>query len=314
MTAQGLPQVEVVLATYNGERYLARQTESILAQREVRVRLLISDDGSQDGTPGLLRRLAAQDDRIQLLDAPGNLGPARRFGLLLEQTGTEYVLCSDQDDVWHPDKVRDSLRWMRLAEARRPGTPLLVHTDLTVVDERLNVVAPSFFGLRGLDPQPALSRLLVQNSVTGCTMLLNRALLRAGLPVPQEAVLHDWWFALVARSHGAVAFWPQPTLLYRQHQANAVGARQAVLGARVRGFARKLGSGQPDPLQLARGVQAAALLERLNRNGVAGPGAREVAAYLRAMRAPSWQRKWLTLSRGYLPSDWKQALSLLLRL
>ena len=308
------PVVEVVLASHNGERYLERQVESILAQCDVEVRLLLSDDGSGDGTPALLRRLAAQHSQVRLLDAPGNLGPAQRFGLLLEHTQAEYVLCSDQDDVWHPTKARDSLSLMRAAQARRPGAPLLVHTDLTVVDQELNVVAPSFFKLRGLDSRPALARLMVQNSVTGCTMLLNRPLLRAGLPLPPEAVLHDWWFALVAQSHGAVSFLPQATLLYRQHHANAVGAHQAGLRARLRGFARKLASRAPDPLQRAREAQAAALLERLGRNGVSGEQVQAVAAYLNAVRGPRWARKYLTLSRGYLPSDWKQGLSLLLRL
>jgi hypothetical protein len=141
--------------------------------------------------------------------------------------GADYLFCSDQDDVWHPDKIERQLATMAAAEQKtRSGTPLLVHSDLTVVDDALRVIHPSFMRhqrIRHEDVAP-LNTLLVQNFVTGCTCLLNRPLAEACLPLPESIIMHDWWIALCAAACGAIHYLDQPTLLYRQHGRNEVGA------------------------------------------------------------------------------------------
>ncbi|MGN6391378.1 MAG: glycosyltransferase family 2 protein [Gemmatimonadales bacterium] len=221
----------IVLSSYNGAQYLLEQIESIRGQSLSGWTLTVRDDGSSDDTPALLERLARADHRIRLLeDGRGNLGPAASFGALLEHANTQaadYIALADQDDVWHPDKLERELRLIQALEASTGAShPLLVHSDLEVVDRDLRLVHPSYFRFQRLDESPAepLRRLLLQNFVTGCTAVMNRALLRLALPIPQ-VVMHDWWLAQCAAALGTLHVLPEATVRYRQHGANAVGSR-----------------------------------------------------------------------------------------
>ena len=227
MTTVPAPTIDVVCATYNGVRHLSAFMESLRAQEDAAWRVWFRDDGSGDGTRELLHEFASTDARVQVLeDGRGRLGVTHSFGALLQRVASsaEYVMCADQDDVWMPHKMRISMARMGEAEARTAG-PVLVHTDLRVVDEELRPVADSFWALTHLHPEPAtVPRIVLQGLVTGATVLVNRALLDRALPVPSEAVMHDWWMAAVAASCGAVEAIHEPTVLYRQHGANVVGA------------------------------------------------------------------------------------------
>jgi len=230
---KGFPVSDVVVAvsTYQGERFLAEQLESLQRQTFADWTLLLRDDGSHDSTRAIAERFAAADPRILLVPSEKRLGPTQSFGGVLEPAVARdagHVFLCDQDDVWLPDKMQCQLDQMYAAEqALGVETPLLVHSDLTVVDENLAVHQPSFLHsqrLRHLTRRP-LETLAVQNFATGCTMLANRALLDAALPIPATAVLHDWWLALIAAGTGRILFDPVPLVLYRQHDANAVGAK-----------------------------------------------------------------------------------------
>jgi rhamnosyltransferase len=222
-------EVVVVLSSYNGARFIAEQIESIRRQTYPSWVLLVRDDGSRDDTVRIIETHTAADPRITLLrDGRGNLGPAASFSALLEHAagaGAELVALSDQDDVWRPDKLERELQLME-EHRRRVGRdiPLLVHSDLTVVDQHLGVVHPSFLSYQALGREPVrpLRRLLVQNFVTGCTTVINRALLRAAVPLP-PVVMHDWWLALCAAALGQLLYLAEPTVLYRQHAGNALG-------------------------------------------------------------------------------------------
>ncbi|HEX6107227.1 MAG TPA: glycosyltransferase family 2 protein [Gemmatimonadales bacterium] len=224
----------VLLSTYNGARYLAEQIESIRGQIWTGWELVVRDDGSTDGTIELVEEFARRDRRIRLWrDGRGNLGPAASFGALLEHAwagGATYAALADQDDVWMPDKLQRELALLQAHEAAgEPDHPLLVHTDLTVVDDRLRTLHPSFLRHQRLEHvrTDPLRRLLVQNFVTGCTVVVNRALLRAAIPVP-PVVMHDWWLAQCAAALGTILFLPEPTVRYRQHGGNALGGRGAL--------------------------------------------------------------------------------------
>lgn len=223
--------VVILLSTYDGAEYVAEQIESIRRQTMSDWTLLVRDDGSSDETVQIVRQLAETDRRILLTqDGGGNLGPAGSFGLLLKraaEAGACYVALADQDDVWRPDKLARELELLQSREAEvGANTPILVHSDLTVVAEDLSVVHPSFLRFQGLDREAGapLGRLLVQNFVTGCTVVLNRALVDVATPLP-KVVMHDWWLALCAAALGQLVYLPAPTVLYRQHGRNAAGGR-----------------------------------------------------------------------------------------
>jgi hypothetical protein len=145
---------------------------------------------------------------------------------LLYESGSDYVMFSDQDDVWDDDKVALTIRAMREGEKKYGAAcPLLVHTDLRVSDADLQLIAPSFWHYQKLDGNPMLSRVLAQNSVTGCTMMINRGLKELMIKAPAEDMLmHDWWAALCAASMGRILSVDRPSICYRQHGKNQLGA------------------------------------------------------------------------------------------
>ncbi len=224
------PQIDIVLATYNGAAFLEEQISSILQQTYKNWRLLVRDDGSTDRTIEIVEQFAKDNpDKILLIaDGDGNLGCTGNFNRLMEQSTAGYVAFCDQDDVWLEHKLAVSMERMQALE-RDHGSevPLLVHTDLCTVDESLRVIGPSFWRYQGLRPAHAnqFARLLIYNVVTGCSMLINRALRDRALPVPAEAKIHDWWIALVAAAFGVAGNVATPTALYRQHDGNRTGAQ-----------------------------------------------------------------------------------------
>ncbi len=223
--------IDILLATYNGERYLAEQIDSVLAQRFDDWRLIARDDGSSDGTVAILQDYSARHpDRIVLLDdGDRGLGASGNFSRLMEYAAADYVMFCDQDDVWLPGKIDRLLEAMHALEAENGSDiPLIVHSDLTVVGRNLEELHHSFWKFQTIDPAfgRSFNRLLIQNVVTGCASLCNRKLIETSLPVPPEAMMHDWWLALVAASFGHVASVPEATVLYRQHGENTLGAKQ----------------------------------------------------------------------------------------
>lgn len=219
--------ISVCMATFNGERFLQAQISSILTQLADGDELVICDDSSTDGTKDLLRSM--NDFRIRLLCGNGFRSPQMNFAFALSQGRGDVLVLADQDDVWLPGRLETGLQKLREMELRYgTTTPLLVHTDLKVVDEELQPIADSLWRYQKSDPVAGifLNRLLSQNPVTGCTVMINSALRDLALPIPQGAVMHDWWLALVASAFGAVGHVSRPTVLYRQHQENDTGARR----------------------------------------------------------------------------------------
>ncbi|HYW08490.1 MAG TPA: glycosyltransferase family 2 protein [Longimicrobium sp.] len=221
--------VEVALATHNGERYLPALLDSLLAQTHRDFTIVVSDDGSTDATVAVMRGYAERHPgRIRIVATePRRLGAAGNFSSILPHLTADYVLFCDQDDVWLPRKMELSLARLRALEANAPaGTPILVHTNLAVVGGELEPIAPSAMEYQSIDPaRRAFPLLLMSNVATGCTVAVNRALLTLAAPVPPEAMMHDHWFALVAAGLGSIGYIDEPTILYRQHGGNAVGAR-----------------------------------------------------------------------------------------
>lgn len=230
MTDQTGETIDILLATYNGEAFLDEQLDSIAAQTHGDWRLIARDDGSTDRTPEILDafRTRHPDKVVVLEDGDGNLGVAPNFSRLMEHSDADYIMFCDQDDVWLPEKVAESHAAMRELELRYgSGTPLLVHTDLSVVDQDLKPIHHSFWRYQRLDPEcgRSLASLLIQNVVTGCAAMANRRLKDVALPLPHDVRMHDWWLALVAAAFGCCHYVPRPLVLYRQHGANALGEK-----------------------------------------------------------------------------------------
>jgi len=236
-------RVDILLATHNGAEFLGAQLDSILCQTLENWRLLVRDDCSADATPSILAGYQARfPDKITILSGEDRkLGAAGNFSLLLTAADADYIMLCDQDDVWAPGKIEKSMAVMEgLERLHGPALPLLVHTDLAVTDCGLTPIAGSLWKFQHSDPVNgvALNRLLTQNVVTGCTVMINRALRDLALPIPAGAVMHDWWLALVSSAFGAMGNIPEPTVLYRQHGANDIGATGFDLSDIVRRFAR----------------------------------------------------------------------------
>ncbi|WP_068469497.1 glycosyltransferase family 2 protein [Candidatus Protochlamydia phocaeensis] len=220
--------VDILLATYQGAEYVEEQIKSILLQNYPHFHLWIRDDGSSDETVAILTKIArTYPHQVTLLPSQENLGVKGNFSELMKVAKAPYILFADQDDYWLPHKIETSLACMQAMEqSYGKHLPLLVHTDLKVVGKDLAEIAPSFWRYTHLNPHHiALNRLLAQNVVTGCTMLINRRLLELACPVPEKAIMHDWWIALVATCFGHIDYVDQPTMLYRQHGANDTGAK-----------------------------------------------------------------------------------------
>ena len=305
--------MNVLLATYNGEHFLEAQLRSLLEQTHPLVRVLAHDDGSSDATPALLADWAArQPGKIDLLDGGPHLGACGNFAALLQRAEADYVMFCDQDDVWLPDKIARTLEKMRQAERRAgPAQPLLVHTDLAVVDESLRRLGYSYWHYQHLDVRrgSTLSRLLMQNVATGCAAMLNRALVARPRRSRRQAVLHDWWIALVAAAFGRIERLDEPTVLYRQHGGNQVGA----VRWRVEHGAQKIGC-LFDRNYLVEGLQASqrqatVFLELLGAE--LSPAQRQaVEAYAGLGRCGFFGRRWRLARYGFYRSGWLRNLAL----
>lgn len=272
----------ILLGTYNGERWLDPLLASIQRQTLADWRLLVRDDGSQDGTWDVLRRHTAANSRIELFRGE-NLGPAGNFGRLMalaaEREAT-HAFFADQDDVWRDDKLQRQLAALR-DEERRHGdkTPILVHSDLELVDEQLRTKAASLFAHERRPSDVAeLAPLLVRNCVTGCATAINKALLELASPLPACSPMHDWWLALCAAAAGRIRFLPETLVKYRQHGGNQVGARRRLAALLPLGKSARLRRIKAVRNFAGAVAQAVALRERLAARRI--PVAETVASQL----------------------------------
>lgn len=237
MGVEVVKAITVALAAWNGERYLPALLRSLREQTDPDFQVLIRDDGSTDGTLALLRQAAQADSRFRLAEDGAHLGAKGSFLALMKLADTPYVALCDQDDVWHAERLAACRAAISGAEsAWGADTPILVHSDASLIDGDGNPVAPSFFAHQGWRADATdLKSLLVQNNVTGCTVLMNRALcaLAAAHADPDRLFMHDWFIAQTAAAFGHIVFVDRPLVAYRQHGDNAIGASRRGLPARA---------------------------------------------------------------------------------
>lgn len=227
--------VSVLLASYNGEKYIRDQLESILSQTLSDLSIVISDDLSTDGTPAIIREYEERyPDRVRSLKNSEKSGSAQNnfFRLMrsvsdMPDVSGEYVMLCDQDDIWLPDKAEVTLGEMKRLEAEYgKSVPLLVHGDLSVTDKEGRILHDSMAEYQKIAVHDnRFSHYLVENNITGNTVMINQALLALMDHIPEECAMHDWWLGLLASCFGRIAYIDRPLVLYRQHGDNQVGSK-----------------------------------------------------------------------------------------
>jgi len=196
------------MATHNGARFISEQLRSILIQLKENDELVVADDVSADNTTQIIRDL--KDKRIRLLPSKAFNNPVKNFEYGLKHCQHDIIFLSDQDDVWHPNKIK--VMTEALADCD------LVVCDCRIVDEQLKSIEPSFFELN--QSKRSLINNLYKSSFVGCCMAFHRAVLDKAIPFPDEIPMHDHWIGLIAQKYFKVKFIPQVLVDHRRHSKN----------------------------------------------------------------------------------------------
>lgn len=199
--------ISVCIATYNGERYIRQQIESIVCQLNVDDEIIVSDDGSTDGTLDIVKGIG--DKRIKIIEGPGRKSPILNFECALKASKGDFIFLSDQDDVWKPDKVEICMKWLK--------TYYCVVSDAEVTDNRLKPLYPSLYDIMQVR-QGRIYNTIWKNGYTGCCMAFRRDVVEASLPFPKDIPMHDIWIGNVAAYKYNVIFIPDRLIHFRRHE------------------------------------------------------------------------------------------------
>lgn len=226
--------VAILLSTYNGEKYLSQQIDSIINQTFKEWKLFIRDDGSTDGTREIIKKYTNSYNNIFFFDDDGlNLKSAKSFLKLLQNVESPYYMFCDQDDVWLPRKIEIMIKEIQVLEDYNQDCPILIHSDLYVVDSNLKVISDSFWNYSSIDPYVILEKYIrVTNSVTGCATFFNSLARSEALNVPDnlDIIMHDYWLPITVLSkNGLVKPIEYKTVYYRQHERNVIGAGKGTI-------------------------------------------------------------------------------------
>lgn len=298
-------EIDILLATRNGDQFLSAQLQSILDQDWRDFRVLVRDDGSSDKTFDILTDFSTRfGSRMNILSDRTPTGSAKaNFSRLLEASNADYTLFSDQDDVWLPHRISETIRLLDEA-TERYGTeePIYAFTDVKAVRRDLSVLDDSYFRFKKIDPRIVehLSQCIVCPPMLGCASGINRALRDLCLPIPTDQVTgHDWWALLLAVSAGRAVYSSNATLLYRQHGGNASGQMQTSLSS----YAGRTGK----TAKVRRGMhlrskQALAVANRLQDRGLA-PDSIQILQRFSTIGTLGWiaRRKELVTGRYLYP-------------
>ena len=245
-----MEKVQVLMSTYNGERYIEEQINSILQQDYSEIYLLIRDDGSTDKTVNVLKRFAEDNKRITFYQGD-NIGVINSFFDLLSNADPEmdFYSLSDQDDVWKTDKITKAVENLN----RIKHLPSMYCCDTILVDDNLNQL--DYKIKKGLK-KPGFGNALGENICTGCTCVLNRQLRDLVIKdKPNNIVMHDWWIYLCASRFGKVIYDENAYIYYRQHGGNVIGTRSNYLDEfryRIRNYKKRRGQLVKQALEFQR--------------------------------------------------------------
>ena len=222
--------IAILLGVYNGSKYLVNQLDSLINQTNQDWTLYIRDDSSTDNSCEIISQYCNHyPNFLKIEDDKGNLRCRDNFFQLLETVDSDYYMFCDQDDVWLPNKIDLTFDKMKQKEVLNKEKPIVIFTDLKVVDENLKEISSSFWNYTKINPWiiNKFEYLSVCNLMTGCPMMLNKKVYSEILPISNKAVMHDCWIALkTVASGGIIDFVVEPTVLYRQHENNVIGAKE----------------------------------------------------------------------------------------
>ncbi len=308
-------RIDVVMATYNGEKYVSEQVNSVLQNQNCEVFLHIFDDCSSDNTVTLLKELKQKYPRhLTVYQNEHNLGLTKNFlfGIrkVMEQNHeAQYFMCCDQDDVWNQDKIAKTLKRMKQMEHRfGSDRPLLVFTDAIVTDEHLNEIDSSFYKSQHLQVHKTdLAHLLMENKCIGCTVMINRSFEPYLLELPEHARFHDWWLALIASTFGNISFLPRQTMQYRQHAKNVVGGThfKDYLLNRV----KAIGNQQKSLLDNKKQAEE---FHHIFEDVLSIHKKRVIEQFIQVYQKNWFKQRYILLKNGYLKSGWIRNVGLLL--
>lgn len=216
--------VQVVIGTYNGEKFLREQLDSILEGNYADIQIEISDDGSTDSTLDIAREYVSRyEGKVSLYQNEKNLGFRLNFLNALKRSSANYVMCCDQDDVWLPGKIGVTLEKMKSLE-QGDGKPILVFTDAMMYDSESGKDLGSFFKNGKLNTENVdIAHILMENKCIGCTTMVNKEAVSYLHTLPDSIRVHDWWLAMICATFGKIGFVDEMTIRYRQHGNNIIG-------------------------------------------------------------------------------------------
>ena len=224
--------IHIVMCTYNGEKYIQEQVQSIIDNSVQDWNIIVSDDQSTDNTIRIIERFQnTYYGKIHLSVNKTKKGAIDNFlssiyTIGLRMNHDDFIMLCDQDDVWNTDKICRTLEGMKeQIEIYGNDAPLLICTDVSVVDDQMDIIHGSFrkmnhYNINNLD----FSHLMMENKVQGCTVMMNKSLAVMLDRLPHHASMHDGWLALIAAAFGRIKYIDEPTMMYRQHAANVQGS------------------------------------------------------------------------------------------
>ena len=213
--------ISVCVATYNGEKFIREQIDSILCQLSSDDEIIVSDDGSTDGTIVIINCIG--DKRIRIIEGPRKHSPTFNFENALKEAKGDYIFLADQDDVWKTNKVEVCMKWLQKYDC--------VVSDAEVTDSNLNPLYPSLYAIMQVR-QGHIYNTVWKNGYTGCCMAFRRNILEASLPFPKDIPMHDIWIGNVAAYKYNVKFIPDKLILFRRHKdtisCNGKGSKYSI--------------------------------------------------------------------------------------
>lgn len=308
-------RVDVIMATYNGQKYVKEQIDSILQSRGIEVMLHIFDDGSRDDTMSILKEYQKKyPKQVEVCQNEHNLGLTLNFltgirSVMNNNQEAMYFMCCDQDDVWNSDKIEKTLkRMIQMEKCNSQERPILVFTDTTITDENLRLMEESFYKSQRYHLNKIeLSHLLMENLIIGCTTMINRAFEPYLYKLPKYARYHDWWLALIASSFGSISYLPRQTMLYRQHSGNVVGGARFgdYLANRVRNLKNQKASLDENRLQAEEFYD-------LFEESLSPYKENMIQQFLRMFSSNWLKKRYIMFQYGFLKSGFTRNLGLLL--
>ena len=213
--------ITVCIATFNGEKYIREQLNSILFQLSLQDEVIVSDDGSIDDTISIIKSF--NDNRIKIIDGVHRHSPTLNFENALKEAKGDYIFLADQDDVWKDDKVKNCLKWLQHYDC--------IISDAEVTDDNLNITSPSLYQLMNIK-SGRVYNILYKNGYTGCCMAFTRRVKDAALPFPKDIPMHDIWIGNVAALLNKVKFIDDKLIYFRRHSltisCNGKGSRYSL--------------------------------------------------------------------------------------